>query len=82
MLTVASIRTLKHENKKCGNEEVFTQQKTKNSIDSDINKEDFDKLSKILVKSQAVKRNKVGNGEYLSLQKESVKHDQEITEYN
>ena len=50
----------------------------KNSIDSYINKEDFDKLSEILIKNQAVKRTKVDNGECLSLSKESVQHDQEI----
>ena len=54
MLT--SIRTLKRENKKCGNEEVF--RLVKDSIDSDITKEDFDRLLEILIKNQPVKRKK------------------------
>ena len=60
ILTVASIRTLKRGNKKYGNEE-FEKDSIKDSIDSDITKEDFDKFLKIIVKNQSVERNKVGN---------------------
>ena len=61
-----------------GNEEVF--RLVKDSIDSDITKEDFDRLFEILIKNQSVKRNEVGNRECLSLPKESVQHDSETIE--
>ena len=60
------------------NEEVF--RLVKDSIDSDITKEDFDRLFEILVKNQSVKMNEVGNRECLSLPKESVQHDSETIE--
>ena len=41
-LILASIQTLKRNNKKCGTEEVF--QLVLESLDSDIDKESFDKI--------------------------------------
>ena len=68
LLIIASIHTLKRENKKCGNEEVFNL--VKDSVDCVIKKEVFNNLLDILVQKQSIKRNKIGNWECLSLPKE------------
>ena len=59
MLIIASIQTLKRENKKCGNEEVFNL--VKGSVDGVIKKEVFKNLLDTLVQKQSIKRNKIGN---------------------
>ena len=53
MLIIASIRTLKRGNKKCGNEEVFNL--VKDSIDGVTMKEVFSNLLDILIQKQSVK---------------------------
>ena len=53
MLIIASIRTMKRGNKKCGNEEVFNV--VKDSIDGVIRKEVFNNLLDILIQKQSVK---------------------------
>ena len=52
-LVLASIQTLKLNNKKCGTEEIF--QLVLESLDSDIDKESFDKILEFLIKNQKVK---------------------------
>ena len=52
-MILASIQTLKRNNKKCGNEEVF--QLVLESLDSDIDQETFDKILEFLIKNQKVK---------------------------
>ena len=52
-LILASIQTLKRNNKKCGTEEVF--QLVLESLDRDIDKESFDKIIELLIKNQKVK---------------------------
>ena len=78
MRTVASFRTLKRGNKKCGNEEVF--QLVTNVIGSDITKEGFDRLLELLIENQSFKRNKIENWVLLCLPKEYVQHDKEMIE--
>ena len=52
-LILASIQTLKRNNKKCGTEEVF--QLVLESLECDIDKETFDKTVELLIKNQKVK---------------------------
>ena len=47
------MQTLKRSNKKCGTKEVF--QFVLESLESDIDKESFDKISELLIKNQKVK---------------------------
>ena len=47
MLAVASIHTLKRGNEKCGNKQEFIL--VKDSIDVDINKDQFEKLVEVLI---------------------------------
>ena len=54
MLIIASIQTLKRENKKCGNEEVFNL--VKDSVDGVIEKEVFNNLLDILVQKESIKK--------------------------
>lgn len=49
MFTVVSICILRRGNKNCGYEDVFWS--VKDLIDNDINKEDFDRWSEILIKN-------------------------------
>ena len=74
MLIIASIQTLKHGDKKDGNEEVFNF--VKDSIDGVIKKEVFNNLLDISVQDQP-KRKKIENRECLSFPKETlhVSHD-------
>ena len=52
-LVLASIQTLKRNNKKYGTEDVF--QLVLESLVSDIDKESFDKILEFLIKNQKVK---------------------------
>ena len=54
MLIIASIQTLKRENKKCGKEEVFNL--VKDSVDGVIEKEVFNNLLDILVQKESIKK--------------------------
>ena len=63
-LILASIQTLKRNNKKCGTEEVF--QLVLESLDSDIDKESFDKILEFLIKNQKVKTSCYANKTCLS----------------
>ena len=67
-LILASIQTLKRNNKKCGTEEVF--QLVLESLDSDIDKESFDKILEFLIKNQKVKTSCYANKTCLSIPKE------------
>ena len=75
MLIIASIQTLKHGDKKNGNEEVFNF--VKDSIDGVIKKEVFNNLLDISVQDQPFKRKIIENRECLSFPKETlhVSHD-------
>ena len=53
ILIIASIQTLEHGNKKCGNEEVFNL--VKDSVDGVIKKEVLNNSLDILVQNQSVK---------------------------
>ena len=76
MLIIASIRTLKRGNEKCGNKEAFNL--AKDSIDGVIKKEVFNNLLDILVQNQSVKRNKIGNLECLYFSKETLQVSHEL----
>ena len=52
-LILASIQTLKRNNKQCGTEEVF--QLVLEILESDIDMESFDKILDLLIKNQKVK---------------------------
>ena len=52
-LILASIQTLKRNNKKCGTEEVF--QVVLECLESDIDKEYFEKIVEFLIKNRKVK---------------------------
>ena len=67
-LILASIQTLKRNNKKCGTEEVF--QLVLESLDSDIDKESFDEILEFLIKNHKVKTNCYANKTCLSIPKE------------
>ena len=67
-LIIASIETLKRNNKKSGTEEVF--QLVLESLDSDIDKESFDKILEFLIKNQKVKTSCYANKTCLSIPKE------------
>ena len=82
MLIIASIQTLKRENKKCGNEEVFNL--VKDSVDGVIEKEVFNNLLDILVQKESIKKqtnkqtNKIGNRECLPLPKKTLQVSDEF----
>ena len=67
-MLLASIQTLKRNNKKCGNEEVF--QLVLQSLDSDIDKETFHKILEFLIKKQKVKTSCYANKTCLPIPKE------------
>ena len=67
-LILASIQTLKQNNKRCGTEKVF--QLVLESLDSDIDKESFDKILEFLIKNQKVKTSCYANKTCLSIPKE------------
>ena len=52
-MILASIQTLKRNKNKCGTEEVF--QLVLESLESDIDKESFDKILELLIENQKVK---------------------------
>ena len=86
MLIISSIQTLKRENKKCGNEEVFNL--VKDSVDVVIKKEVFNNLLDILVQKESIKKqtskqtnkqtNKIGNRECLPLPKKTLQVSDEF----
>ena len=67
-LILASIQTLKRNNKKCGTEEVF--QLVLESLDSDTDMESFDKILEFLITNQKVKTRCCANKACLSIPKE------------
>ena len=67
-LILASIQTLKRTNKNCRTEEVF--QLVLESLESDIDKESFDKILGFLIKNQKVKTSCYANKTCLSIPKE------------
>ena len=67
-LIVASIHTLKRNNKKCGNEEVF--ELVLESLENDIDRNLFDETLEELVQNQKVKTSCYANGTSLSIPKE------------
>ena len=68
-LILASIQTLKRNNKKCGTEEVF--QLVLESLECDIDKETFDKTVELLIKNQKVKTSCYANKTCLTIPKEN-----------
>ena len=68
MLIIAPIQTLKRGNKKYGKDEVF--RLFWDSVD-DVTKKTFDKLLELLIQSQSVRLNILGNRECLPLPKEN-----------
>ena len=82
MLIISSIQTLKRENKKCGNEEVFNL--VKDSVDGVIKKEVFNNLLDILVQKESIKKqtnkqtNKIGNRECLPHPKKALQVSDEF----
>ena len=67
-LILASLQTLKRNNKEFGTEEVY--QLTLESVDSDIGKKSFDKIMELLIKNLKVKTSCYANKTYLSIPKE------------
>ena len=67
-LIVASIHTLKRNNKKCGNEEVF--ERELESLENDIDRNLFDETLAELVQNQKVKTSCYANRTCLSVPKE------------
>ena len=67
-LIVASIHTLKRNNKKCGNEEVF--ELVLESLENDIDRNLFDETLEELVQNQKVKTSCYANRTCLSIPKE------------
>ena len=67
-MILASIQILKTNNKKCGTEEVF--QLVLECLESDIDKESFDKILELLIKNQKVKTSCYANKICLSITKE------------
>ena len=66
-LIVASIQTLKRNNKKCGKEEVF--RLVQESVESEVTKEIFEERLDALVESHSVKIKLLGTRTCLSLPK-------------
>ena len=66
-LILASIQTLKRNNRKCGTEEVF--QLVLESLESDIDKESLKKILELLFKNQKVQTNCYTNKTCLSIPK-------------
>ena len=67
-MILASIQTLKRNNKKSGTEEVF--QLVLECVENDIDKESFDKILELLIKKQKVKTSCYANKTCLSIPKE------------
>ena len=67
-LIIASIQTLKRNNKKCGNDEVFNL--VSESLVNQVEREFFDKELEVLIKDQKVKSNFYANRTCLSIPKE------------
>ena len=67
-LILASTQTLKRNSKKCGTKEIF--QLVLESLESDVDKESFDKIIEILIKNQKVKTSCYANKTCLSISKE------------
>ena len=67
-LILASMQTLKRNNKKCGTEEVF--QLVLKSQENDIDEESFNKILELLIKNQKVKAscyvNKIPNEDQIN----------------
>ena len=64
-MILASIQTLKQNNKKCGTKEVF--QLELQSVDSGIDKESSDKILEFLIKNQKVKTSCYANKTCVSI---------------
>ena len=77
-LTVASIETLKRNNKKCGKEEVL--HLVQESVDSEVTKEHFELLDK-LIKCHSVQIKLVGTPTCLSLPKRA-QYSKSYKEFN
>ena len=77
-LILASIQTLKRNNEKCGTEEVF--QLVVKSLESDIDRESFDKILELLIKNQKVKTNCYANETCLSIPKEDQVSNKHTTD--
>ena len=75
-LIIASVRTLKRENKKCGREEVS--KLVDDTLCNEICKDLFNETLDSLVEKQFIKCNIVSNGECLSLPKGSELHHRSI----
>ena len=68
-LIMASVKTLKRSNKKCGKDEVF--ESVNSSLEKEISREIFESLLYLLTEKQTVKLNVLGKRTCLSLPKES-----------
>ena len=67
LLIIASIKTLKHQNKKCGKDEVFAL--VKDSLQEAITMESFEKSSALLQANNSVKCNIISNRLCVSIPK-------------
>ena len=68
ILIIATIATLKIENKKCGPEEVFNL--VKNSLETGLTRENFNECPGNLISNKSVEHNTINCGECLSLPKD------------
>ena len=75
-LIIASVRTLKQGNKKCGREEVSKQ--VNDTLYNEICKELFNETLDSLIENQFIKCNIISNRECLSLPKDSGLHHHSI----
>ena len=78
-LIVASIETLKRNNKKCGKEEVLDL--VQESVDSEVTKEHFEEVLDKLIKCHSVQIKLVGTRTCLSLPKEA-QHSKRHKQFN
>ena len=69
ILIIASIQSLKRNNKKCGNEEVF--ELVLESLDNPIDRSYFDETIETLIQNKRVKMSCYANKSCLSLPKQS-----------
>ena len=68
-LIIATIQTLKRNNKKCGNDEVFDL--VSESLENQVERKIFDKELELLIKDQKVKSSSYANRTCLSIPKET-----------
>ena len=80
ILVLASIQTLKRENKKCGREEVY--RLVNDSINKDITEEVFELILNSMIDNHSVNLNVIGKRECLSRSKESCQISDDKVDQN